>query len=118
MLPPSDCSFLDVEINVGIAKAVANNTKPKKDKSGQASLMMCVKPWCTHSSLRASTTRTIPPSADNAAAFATCAKLRSPARQPYEKIRPHHASAAASALATDLCATDVSNSCVCLVGDA
>ena len=59
----------------------------------------------------------IPPSADNAAAFATCAILRSPARQPYEKIRPRHASAVASALATDLCATEVSNACVCLLGD-
>ena len=47
------------------------------------------------------------PSADKAAAFATCAKLRCPARQPYEEIRPHHASAAASALAPDLCAPDI-----------
>ena len=47
------------------------------------------------------------PSADNAATFATRAKLHSPACLPYEKIRPHHSNAAAFVLVTGLYAPDV-----------
>jgi len=55
--------------------------------------------------------------ADNAAAFAMRAKLLSPARLQYEKIR-HHPSAAAFALVTGLYTSDVQGASVCLLGDA
>ena len=44
---------------------------------------------------------------DKAAAFAMHGKLRSPARLPNKKIRPHHSRAAELAPVTGLCGPDV-----------
>ena len=50
--------------------------------------------------------------------FATCAKLRSPARLAYEKVRSHHSRSVALTFVTSLCMLDVESSCVCILSDA